>query len=95
MPNDDAVGKGGWGVENVSKSDGVILGRSLRDCSSITAYNLKHFRTVDDVIVEQSLRRCKCKWAYLKALLHVAGVVGAVVVRGEALHHAGARAEAG
>ena len=47
------------------------------------------------VILEQSLRRCKCKWAYLKALLHVAGVVGAVVVGREALHHAGARAEAG
>ena len=29
MPNDDAVGKGGWGGENVSKSDGVILVRSL------------------------------------------------------------------
>ena len=29
MPNDDAVGKGGWGVENVSKSDYVILGCSL------------------------------------------------------------------
>ena len=30
MPNDDTVGKGGWGGENVSKSDDVILGRSLR-----------------------------------------------------------------
>ena len=30
MPNDDTVGKGG-GVENVSKSDDVILGCSLRD----------------------------------------------------------------
>ena len=29
MPNDDAVGKGGWGGENVSKSDDVILVRSL------------------------------------------------------------------
>ena len=29
MPNDDTVGKGGWGGENVSKSDDVILGRSL------------------------------------------------------------------
>ena len=29
MPNDDAVGKGGWGVENVSKSDYVILECSL------------------------------------------------------------------
>ena len=29
MPNDDAVGKGGWGSENVSKSDDVILVRSL------------------------------------------------------------------
>ena len=47
------------------------------------------------VILEQSLRRCKCNWAYLKTLLHVAGVVGAVVVGREALHHAGARAEAG
>ena len=27
MPNDDAVGKGGWGGENVSKSDDVILVR--------------------------------------------------------------------
>ena len=30
MPNDDTVGKGGWGGENVSKSDDVILGRSLK-----------------------------------------------------------------
>ena len=29
MPNDDAVEKGGWGGENVSKSDDVILGCSL------------------------------------------------------------------
>ena len=29
MPNDDTVGKGGGGGENVSKSDGVILGCSL------------------------------------------------------------------
>ena len=29
MPNDDAVGKGGWGGENVSKSDDVILVCSL------------------------------------------------------------------
>ena len=29
MPNDDAVGKGGGGGENVSKSDDVILVRSL------------------------------------------------------------------
>ena len=29
MPNDDEVGKGGWGGENVSKSDDVILVRSL------------------------------------------------------------------
>ena len=34
MPNYDAVGKGGWGGENVSKSDDVIL-----VCSLIT---LKH-----------------------------------------------------
>ena len=33
--------------------------------------------------------------AYLYPLLHVPGVVGAVVVGREALHHAGARAEAG
>ena len=31
VPNDDAVGKGGWGVENVSKSDYVILGCSLME----------------------------------------------------------------
>ena len=30
VPNDDAVGKEGCGVENVSKSDGVILVWSLR-----------------------------------------------------------------
>ena len=30
MPNDDTVGKGGWGVENVSKSDYVIFGLSLK-----------------------------------------------------------------
>ena len=30
MPNDDTVGKGGWGGENVSKSDGAILECSLR-----------------------------------------------------------------
>ena len=29
MPNDDAVGKGGVGGENGSKSDDVILVRSL------------------------------------------------------------------
>ena len=29
MPNDDTVGKGGWGGENVSKSDGAILECSL------------------------------------------------------------------
>ena len=29
MPNDDTVEKGGWGGENVSKSDDVILGCSL------------------------------------------------------------------
>ena len=28
-PNDDTVGKEGWGGENVSESDGVILGCSL------------------------------------------------------------------
>ena len=31
MPNDDTVGKGGWGGENVSKSDGAILECSLMD----------------------------------------------------------------
>ena len=36
MPNDDAVGKGGWGVENVSKSDYVILGCSLTEaCTTL------------------------------------------------------------
>ena len=30
MPNDDTVGKGGWGGENVSKSDGAILECSLK-----------------------------------------------------------------
>ena len=30
MPNDDAVGTGGWGVENVCNSDDVILVCSLR-----------------------------------------------------------------
>ena len=36
MPNDDTVGKGGWGGENVSKSDGAILECSLNpsSCSS-------------------------------------------------------------
>ena len=32
MPNDDTVGKGGWGGENVSKSDGAILECSLTGC---------------------------------------------------------------
>ena len=31
-PNDDTVGKEGWGGENVSESDGVILGCSLITC---------------------------------------------------------------
>ena len=36
MPNDDAVGKWGWGVENVSKSDYVILGCSLTEaCTTL------------------------------------------------------------
>ena len=30
VPKDDAMKKGGWGGQNVSKSDGVILVCSLR-----------------------------------------------------------------
>ena len=48
MPNDDTVGKGGWGGENVSKSDGVILECSLTDntqeisaLSNIASHNLR------------------------------------------------------
>ena len=35
MPNDDAVGKGRWGGENVSKSDDVILVRSLNSWKTL------------------------------------------------------------
>ena len=43
MPNDDAVGKGGWGGENVSKSDDVILGRSLNFiANTIVQYNIPY-----------------------------------------------------
>ena len=33
VPKDDAMKKGGWGGQNVSKSDGVILVCSLRKLS--------------------------------------------------------------
>ena len=41
MPNDDTVGKGGWGGENVSKSDGAIL-----ECSLTGKNILKHAKII-------------------------------------------------
>ena len=39
VPKDDAMKKGGWGGQNVSKSDGVILVCSLNNIA-----NASHFR---------------------------------------------------
>ena len=38
VPKDDAMKKGGWGGQNVSKSDGVILVCSLMTVSSSVEY---------------------------------------------------------
>jgi len=50
VPNDDTVGKGGWGGENVSKSDGAILECSLREIKKLirakcTRLNLDEAKT--------------------------------------------------
>ena len=51
MPNDDAVGKGGWGGENVFKSDGVILVRSLRHHAKLTNGPIPYYLNQENALV--------------------------------------------